>query len=511
MQPRYRLLTLSCVALIAVSVSCSTASKSDTDGQVDVQAEERPQQSGEEDETSESSDASKMDSEEPEPLLDSQVLPVADSPVFGDPDAPMTIVVFPADNHATIPKLQKVVEAYEGEVRLVSKHLSASALQNGATPGEVLEADLASVREDRMALVLEALHRQDSKVYWSATRALTAARPNFDEHPPEEVGAELAQEYGLDVDQYRDDLEDPATAEAVARDTKLAKSLGITGRSTVVFNGEKIGGMRLELHSIVDLVERHFDVLEKLRKNGVEESRLYRAAVDREVLEDETLPEVERTPWKLADWNLPDIRRVELRDDDPARGPENAPVTIVEITELEDCYVCSLQRAALDHSLKEYSDETRVIFKYSPRAHESSSRTLAAAHRQERFWDAYSMLIDSDRHQYPPKKVSAEAVADELGLETERFQQDLRADETAEMIEQSVDDVRGAGVRVVPSLIVNGLELYDPGPRQLKAVVEKQLEIARQLRDQEGLSGEELHAALIEYNEENTEDVWLVR
>ncbi|MFW5900587.1 MAG: DsbA family protein, partial [Halodesulfurarchaeum sp.] len=390
-------------------------------------------------------------------------------------------------------------------------HLSAMALQNGATPREVLEADVKHVREERMAMVLEALHRQDSDVYWPATRALTAARPEFDEHPPEEVGAELAQEHGLDVDQYRDDLEDPATAEAVARDTKLARNLGITGRSTVVFNGEKIGGMRLELRSIVDLVESHLDSLEQLRDSGVEETRLYRAAVDRQLLDDGTLPEVERTPWKLADWSLPDIRRVELRDDDPARGPENAPVTIVEIAELEDCYVCSLQSAALKYGLEEYSDETRVVFKYSPRAHESSSRTLAAAHRQERFWDAYSMLMDSDRHQYPPKKVSPEAVADELELEKERFQQNLRADETAEMIEQSVDDVRGAGIRVAPSLIVNGLELYDPDPRQLKAVVEKQLEIARRIRDQQGLSGDELHAALIEYNEENTEDVWLVR
>jgi hypothetical protein len=45
----------------------------------------------------------------------------------------------------------------------------------------------------------------------------------------------------------------------------------------------------------------------------------------------------------------------------------------------------------------------------------------------------------------------------------------------------------------------------------LHAVVEKQLEIARRLRNQEDLSGAELHTALIQYNEEHTEEVWLVR
>jgi protein-disulfide isomerase len=136
---------------------------------------------------------------------------------------------------------------------------------------------------------------------------------------------------------------------------------------------------------------------------------------------------------------------------------------------------------------------------------------VAAAQQQDQFWDAYTLLMDSARHRYPTQPVSPQAVADELELETERFQRDLSADDTAEMIRQSADDVEAAGIRVVPSLIVNGLELYAPDPRQLHAVVEKQLEIARRLRNQEDLSGAELHTALIQYNEEHTEEVWLVR
>ena len=511
MQPGHRLLTISCVLLITAFVSCSTVPEAGTNEAPRVQAEERPQYSEQEYDSSQRSGVSKMDSEEPEPLLDSTVLPVADSPVFGDPEAPMTIMVFPADNYQTIPTLRKVVEAYPGQVRLVSKHVSALALQRGATFQDLRDADPMDSRKDRIALVLEALHRQDSELYWQATRALTAARPSFDEHPPEEVGAELAQEYGLDVEQYRGDLEAAATAEAVAADTELAGDLGITGRSTIVFNGERVGGTHLELRSMVDIVERHLDILDELRNNGVNEAQLYRKAVDRQVLEDETLPEIEGTPWKLADWSLPDIRRVELRNDDPVRGPDHAPVTIVEITELEECYLCSLQHAAIKNSLEEYPDEIRVVFKYSPRADDSSSRTVAAAHQQGQFWDAYTMLMDTARHQYPTVRVAPAALADELDLEKERFQRDLRAADTAEMIQQSADDVRAAGIRVVPSLIVNGLELYAPDPRQLEAVVEKQLEIARRLRNQEGLSGPELHEALIEYNEGHTEEAWLLR
>jgi protein-disulfide isomerase len=52
----------------------------------------------------------------------------------------------------------------------------------------------------------------------------------------------VADQIGLDMDQLRADLTDPAVAETVDRDQRLAWSLGFTGTPAFVVNGVPRGG-----------------------------------------------------------------------------------------------------------------------------------------------------------------------------------------------------------------------------------------------------------------------------
>ena len=64
----------------------------------------------------------------------------------------------------------------------------------------------------------------------------------------------MAEDLGLDVDRFADDMEDPALREAVQQDHAIAQELGVTGTPAFLVNGRSlIGGQPAEV--FVELVE----------------------------------------------------------------------------------------------------------------------------------------------------------------------------------------------------------------------------------------------------------------
>ena len=72
----------------------------------------------------------------------------------------------------------------------------------------------------------------------------------------EEVFFGFAEDLGLDMDQFREDYDDPATIEKVRRDKRDGEELGVTGTPTFFLNGEK-----LEISSFDELVKKIDDAV----------------------------------------------------------------------------------------------------------------------------------------------------------------------------------------------------------------------------------------------------------
>jgi protein-disulfide isomerase len=153
---------------------------------------------------------------------------------------------------------------------------------------------------------------------------------------------------------------------------------------------------------------------------------------------------------------------VDLFDDvdpehDHVRGPADAPVTLVEYGDYE-CPFCGQAEVVIRELLDSFGDDLRYVWRHlplndvHPRAQTAAEAAEAAA-AQGRFWDMHDRLL-AHQDELAPRDLWHHAEA--LGLDVDRFVEDLRTREHAQRV---ADDVRGAdasGVAGTPSFFING-------------------------------------------------------
>lgn len=201
-----------------------------------------------------------------EPLEDSELIPVADSPILGDPEAPVTIVEFtsmqcPYCGQAAEP-LTQIVDEYDGQVRLVFKHFPLP-MQPQARPA---------------SRALVAAHQQGDDAFWDMKNALFDRLDEYGSRPMEKLSAEIAEQIGLDVDQFLADLDDPGIDDIIERDFQLGQRLGVSGTPAFLINGHSMTGT-LPYRDYARIVDSQLELLDELRDDDVPREALYREAV----------------------------------------------------------------------------------------------------------------------------------------------------------------------------------------------------------------------------------------
>ncbi len=148
-----------------------------------------------------------------------QELPVNNSAVKGEENAPVTITLF--DDFECpycarlVPTLEQVMAAYPQQVRLVYKHfpLSMHKFANSAA--------IASIAA-----------RNQGK-FWPMHDELFANYNNLNEIKIRQ----LAESVGLDMKRFDRDIANPALQQEVAADTQLGTKAGVRGTPAVYING----------------------------------------------------------------------------------------------------------------------------------------------------------------------------------------------------------------------------------------------------------------------------------
>src|SRR5204863_226385 len=131
-------------------------------------------------------------------------------------------------------------------------------------------------------------------------------------------------------------------------------------------------------------------------------------------------------------------------DRDHVRGPDEAPVTVVEYGDFE-CPYCGRAEPAVRELLKEFGD-VRYVWRHlpltdvHPRAQAAAEAAEAAA-EQGAFWEMHDRLLD---HQDELKPSDLIRHAEELGLDVERFESDLERRAGAELGAGTVGPVGAA-------------------------------------------------------------------
>jgi protein-disulfide isomerase len=148
-----------------------------------------------------------------------------------------------------------------------------------------------------------------------------------------------------------------------------------------------------------------------------------------------------------------------------AIGPANAPVTLEEFGDFE-CPPCGLLHPELLKIEKAYGPRVRIIFREFPLvpAHRhalAAARAAEAAGLQGKFWEMHHMIFETQRawHDSFDARPVFEQYALRLGLNLERFKQDISSDVVERRI--FLDGKRGhaLGVEGTPTLFLNGKEV----------------------------------------------------
>jgi protein-disulfide isomerase len=143
-------------------------------------------------------------------------------------------------------------------------------------------------------------------------------------------------------------------------------------------------------------------------------------------------------------------------DGSPVKGPENAPVTIVEFADFE-CPHCAEVAPMLDKVVEQNKNNVRMVFKFYPLpAHphaDIAARAAVAAMNQGKFWEMHHALFTNQRHL---EQTDLDSYAKGLGIEVSRFHADMQAAATAERIAKDKKLGEDLMIGGTPTIFING-------------------------------------------------------
>lgn len=400
---------------------------------------------------------------EPEPDPGTAVPVTRADPWWGDPLAPVTVVVwgdyecpFTSRYMATLEQLK---EAHGPDrLRVVWKHNPLPFHRNARS------AHLAAEAVFRLGGA-EAFWKFHALAF-ANQRALT----------PESLEA-WAAEAGVDRAAFRASVERQQQLEPkVEQDLAAGKAIGVRGTPTSFINGVLVSGAQ-PIDKLRSVIDEQLRAAEELRRSGAPRERVYAtlSAQNRERAPAPAPPSApaqdDRTVWKVP------------VDGSPTRGNPAAPVTLVMFSDLE-CPFCRKVAPTLDALEKKYGQQLRLVFKHNPlpfhRRAEPAAELALEARAQKgdaAFWEAYELL-----RQGSLEDADLEAHARTLGLDVARAQKAIAARRHAARIERDrnlADDLEARGT---PHFFINGRRIVGAQPAEkFEALIDEQLARAAKL------------------------------
>lgn len=146
-----------------------------------------------------------------------------------------------------------------------------------------------------------------------------------------------------------------------------------------------------------------------------------------------------------------------IGDQDHSQGPAKAPLQLVEYGDYQ-CSYCGQAYPAVKAAQRTLGDKLEFVFRnfplteVHPHAQQAALAAEAAA-RQHKFWEMHDALY---AHQNELDEQHLVGFARQLGLDIEKFNQDMRSPATAGKVESDFESGARSGVNGTPSFFLNG-------------------------------------------------------
>ena len=152
----------------------------------------------------------------------------------------------------------------------------------------------------------------------------------------------------------------------------------------------------------------------------------------------------------------PPRHRVEALAEDPVRGPDTAPIELIEFSDF-DCPYCRRATETVERLMEQFEGQIRFVYKdYPLPSHPNAFKAAEAgncAHEQGRFWELHDTMFAS---QGSLDVDALKGYAADLGLDPDAFNECLDSGRHAATVDRDMRIGMSHGVSSTPTLFLNG-------------------------------------------------------
>jgi protein-disulfide isomerase len=399
---------------------------------------------------------------------DSPIPVTSDDPVWGNRDAPVTVVIF-SDFQCPFcsrvePTLDQVKSTYgKDKVRLVWKN-QPLPFHEKAKPS----AEAAQV----------VFMQKGNEAFWKFHD--TAFKNQKDLSP--ESYEKWAVAAGVDAAKWKADWSAHKGAKKVEEDQALANKVGANGTPAFRINGVELSGAQ-PFDKFKEAIDKELAKANAKIASGTPKDKVYvamstenfKAPPPKGKDEDEGEKEDDKTVWKVPVGSSPFL------------GKADAPVTMVEFSDFQ-CPYCKRVEDSLKKVKETYGDKVRLVWKHEPlpfhpRAEPAAELSLEAKAQKGAtgFWAAHDKLFEI---QPKLEDSDLEKAAADLGLNVDKVKAAMKDHKYKKEIDADAelgDDVQASGT---PHFFINGRRLVGAQPfEKFQKIIDEEI---KKFDDQKG-------------------------
>jgi protein-disulfide isomerase len=169
-------------------------------------------------------------------------------------------------------------------------------------------------------------------------------------------------------------------------------------------------------------------------------------------------------------------RQVVATDNRPAKGPEKAPITMIEFSDFQ-CPFCLSAFPTVQNVLSTYGDRIHFVYRHYPLANHPRARpaaeAAACANEQGKFWAYHDRLFGN---QQLLEDADLKQHAAQLGMDAAQFNACYDSRKYSADIDADIRAGDEAGVSGTPAFYINGRMLSGAQPFEVfKQIIDEEL------------------------------------
>ncbi len=379
--------------------------------------------------------------EAPQPPDDKTVwkVPVGNSPIQGNKDAQVTLVLF-SDFQCPFCKrvedtLGQLMKDYDKKLRIVWKDRPLP-FHNRALPAA--------------EMCREARKEKGDAGFWACHKKLFEGNPKLEDADLEGYAKEL----GLNWTNVKAAIDSKKYEKDINEDIALADQVKASGTPHMFINGRRIVGAQ-PIDKFKVIIDEEIKKTDDMIKGGTPAAKVYEKIM-------ETAQVAPAAPAAAGDTGAPEKKDFpKPTAANPWKDGKDAKVVIQLISDFQ-CPFCKRVEDTMKEIEKKYGNKIKIVWRNDPLPFHQYAMTAAEAAMEvfaqkgnDGFWKYHDKLFENQATPGGLDRPALEKYAQELGCDMTKFKAALDNHTHKAEIEAEIKTANDAGIRGTPGIMIN--------------------------------------------------------